>query len=83
MCSQIRVYPARKKARRGGSTAPVAAIPSRIIGYARVSTNEQALPAQRNGLASLGVLADGICVVHGVTGRNRKRPGLREALVAV
>jgi hypothetical protein len=50
-----------------------------IIGYARVSTNEQDLTAQRNGLASLGVFADRIYVDHGLTGRNKERPGLNEA----
>jgi DNA invertase Pin-like site-specific DNA recombinase len=54
-----------------------------IIGYARVSTNEQDLTAQRNGLAALGVSEDRIYVDHGMTGRNRERPGLREALAAV
>ncbi len=53
-----------------------------IIGYARVSTNEQDLTAQRNGLAALGVPADRVYVDHGLTGRNRERPGLREALAA-
>ena len=54
-----------------------------IVGYARVSTNEQDLTAQRNGLAALGVPEDKIYVDHGLTGRNRDRPGLREALAAV
>ncbi|GAC1368381.1 MAG: hypothetical protein NVS2B15_03230 [Pseudarthrobacter sp.] len=54
-----------------------------IIGYARVSTNEQDLTAQRNGLAALGVPTDRIYVDHGLTGRNKERPGLREALAAV
>jgi DNA invertase Pin-like site-specific DNA recombinase len=54
-----------------------------IIGYARVSTNDQDLTAQRNGLAALGVPDDRIYVDHGLTGRNRERPGLREALAAV
>lgn len=54
-----------------------------ISGYARVSTNGQDLTAQRNGLAALGVPADRIYVDHGLTGRNKERPGLREALAAV
>ncbi len=53
-----------------------------IIGYARVSTNEQDLTAQRNGLASLNVSEDRIYVDHGLTGTNRERPGLRETLAA-
>ncbi|TJY66150.1 recombinase family protein [Arthrobacter sp. CAU 1506] len=58
-------------------------MPAHIVGYARVSTNEQDLTAQRNGLAALGVPEDMIYVDHGLTGRNRDRPGLREALAAV
>ncbi|TDE88175.1 recombinase family protein [Occultella glacieicola] len=52
------------------------------IGYARVSTNEQDLTAQRIGLEALGVPADRIYVDHGLTGTTRARPGLREALAA-
>lgn len=53
------------------------------IGYARVSTNEQDLTAQRDGLVALGVEPDDIYVDHGLTGTNRSRPGLREAMAAV
>lgn len=53
------------------------------IGYARVSTNEQDLTIQRDALAALGVEADYIFVDHGLTGTNRARPGLREAMAAV
>lgn len=53
------------------------------IGYARVSTNEQDLTAQRGGLVALGVEPDDIYVDHGLTGTNRSRPGLREAMAAV
>jgi len=52
------------------------------IGYARVSTDEQDLTAQLEGLADLGVSADRIYVDKGLTGTNRARPGLREALAA-
>lgn len=52
------------------------------IGYARVSTDEQDLTAQRNALEALGVTPDRIYVDHGLTGTNRERPGLREALAA-
>lgn len=52
------------------------------IGYARVSTNEQDLTAQRNALEALGVRSNLIYTDHGLTGTNRARPGLREALAA-
>ncbi|MHB8296336.1 MAG: recombinase family protein [Acidimicrobiales bacterium] len=52
------------------------------IGYARCSTDAQDLIAQRDGLARLGVQAERIYVDHGLTGTNRERPGLREALTA-
>lgn len=53
-----------------------------LIGYARVSTNEQDLTAQRDALRALGVADDAVFVDHGLTGTNRSRPGLREALAA-
>ena len=53
-----------------------------LIGYARCSTDEQDLTVQREGLAPLGVTPDRIYVDHGLTGCNRERPGLREALAA-
>ena len=37
---------------------------------------------QRDGLLGLGVEAERIYVDHGLTGTNRERPGLREALAA-
>jgi len=52
------------------------------IGYARVSTDEQDLTAQRDALAALGVKADRVYVDHGLTGTNRERPGLHQALAA-
>jgi len=53
-----------------------------LIGYARCSTDTQDLTAQRDGLAALGVKGSRIYVDHGLTGRNRDRPALREALAA-
>ncbi|NNC14069.1 recombinase family protein [Planctomonas sp. JC2975] len=53
------------------------------VGYARVSTAGQDLTAQRDGLAALGVPPNLIYVDHGLTGRNRERPGLAQALAAV
>ncbi|MFG1953457.1 recombinase family protein [Micromonospora sp. NPDC048830] len=52
------------------------------IGYARVSTDEQDLTAQLDALTVLGVDAERIYVDKGLTGTNRARPGLREALAA-
>ncbi|TNU72931.1 recombinase family protein, partial [Miniimonas arenae] len=52
------------------------------IGYARVSTTGQDLTAQREALARLGVAPDRVYVDHGLTGTNRARPGLREAMAA-
>jgi DNA invertase Pin-like site-specific DNA recombinase len=51
-----------------------------LIGYARCSTDQQDLTAQRDSLIGLGVPANRIYVDHGLTGTNRDRPGLREAL---
>ena len=53
-----------------------------LVGYARCSTDQQDLTAQRDGLLALGVEVDRIYVDHGLTGTNRERPGLREALAA-
>jgi len=54
-----------------------------LIGYARCSTDEQDLTAQRQRLAELGVADDRVYLDHGLTGTNRQRPGLDQALVAV
>ena len=53
-----------------------------LIGYARVSTDQQDLTAQRDGLDALGVSANRVYVDQGLTGTNRERPGLCEALTA-
>jgi DNA invertase Pin-like site-specific DNA recombinase len=53
-----------------------------LIGYVRCSADQQDLTAQRDGLVGLGVPANRIYVDHGLTGTNRERPGLREALAA-
>ena len=58
-------------------------MPKTLIGYARCSTDNQDLSAQREALAELGVAADRIYVDHGLTGTNRARPGLNQALAAV
>jgi DNA invertase Pin-like site-specific DNA recombinase len=57
-------------------------MPGLNIGYARVSTDQQDLTAQRDGLHALSVEAERIYVDHGLTGTNRERPGLHQALAA-
>ena len=57
-------------------------MPGLNIGYARVSTDQQDLTAQRDGLQALGVPAERIYVDHGLTGASRERPGLNQALAA-
>lgn len=53
------------------------------IGYARCSTAEQDLAAQRAALLKLGVAEDRLYTDHGLTGTTRARPGLDQALAAV
>jgi DNA invertase Pin-like site-specific DNA recombinase len=53
------------------------------IGYARCSTDKQDLAAQRTALFDLNVPEDRIYTDHGLTGTNRERPGLAQALAAV
>jgi hypothetical protein len=50
--------------------------PGILIGYARCSTERQDLTAQRQILQELGVAEDRVYLDHGLTGRNRSRPGL-------
>jgi DNA invertase Pin-like site-specific DNA recombinase len=54
-----------------------------LIGYARCSTERQDLSAQRRILSELGVADDRVYLDHGLTGRNRSRPGLTQALAAL
>ncbi len=54
-----------------------------LIGYARCSTDKQDLAAQKAALTELGVSPDRIYTDHGLTGTNRSRPGLDQALAAV
>lgn len=53
------------------------------IGYARCSTDKQDLTAQQEVLVRLGVSPDKIYIDKGLTGSNRQRPGLDQALAAV
>jgi Resolvase, N terminal domain len=54
-----------------------------LVGYARCSTDEQDLTAQRERLRELGVAAGRVYLDHGLTGTKRVRPGLDQALAAV
>ena len=54
-----------------------------LIGYARCSTDKQDLSAQGQALFNLGVSEDNIYTDHGLTGTNRDRPGLDQAIAAV
>jgi DNA invertase Pin-like site-specific DNA recombinase len=54
-----------------------------FIGYARCSTDKQDLCAQQAALVALGVAPDRIYTDRGLTGTNRSRPGLDQALAAV
>jgi len=49
----------------------------------RCSTERQDLTAQRRILSDLGVADDRVYLDHGLTGRNRSRPGLTQALAAL
>jgi len=53
------------------------------IGYARCSTDGQDLTAQKQALETLGVAPDRVYTDHGLTGTNRARPGLDQAIAAV
>ncbi len=52
------------------------------IGYTRCSIDDQDLTAQRDALAALGVEPVRIYADQGLTGTNRNRPGLEQALAA-
>jgi DNA invertase Pin-like site-specific DNA recombinase len=58
-------------------------MPGTLIGYARCSTDQQDLAAQRQRLVELGVAPNRIYLDHGLTGTTRARPGLDQALAAV
>ena len=54
-----------------------------LIGYARCSTDKQDLSAQKQALLELGVSENLIYTDYGLTGTNRQRPGLDQAIAAV
>jgi Resolvase, N terminal domain len=74
------VASARSRSEPALSPGPVAGV---LIGYARCSTDKQDLAAQRHSLRQLGVSDDRVYLDHGMTCRNRRRPGLQQALGAV
>lgn len=67
---------------KGGHTLHLA-MTTTLIGYARCSTDTQDLAAQKAALEKLGVACERIYTDHGLTGTNRSRPGLDQALAAV
>ncbi len=67
----------------GRLTVTHLAMTATLIGYARCSTDKQDLAAQKAALEKLGVAAERIYTDHGLTGTNRSRPGLDQALAAV
>src|SRR6185312_6870337 len=54
-----------------------------LVGHCRCSTDSQDLTAQRQRLRELGVTEDRIYLDHGLTGTNRARPRLDQALAAL
>jgi DNA invertase Pin-like site-specific DNA recombinase len=68
---------------RRGQPGAVAVPQGILIGYARCSTERQDLTAQRRMLSDRGVPDDRVYLDHGLTGRNRSRPGLTQALAAL
>ena len=76
------VRPVRNEIPQRGFIRHTVRVTGLLIGYARVSTTGQDLTAQRDGLAALGVDVERVYVDHALTGTNRARPGLREALAA-
>lgn len=76
-------YPVRKDSQLSGAIRTFLIMTVQLIGYARCSTDEQDLTAQRDRVAELGVAEDRIYLDHGLTGTTRARPGLDQALAAV
>jgi hypothetical protein len=77
---EVELAPRRPAGAPVPSTASDAGV---LIGYARCSTDKQDLAAQRQTLRQLGVSDDRVYLDHGMTGRDRRRPGLQQALAAV
>src|SRR6476646_9026462 len=66
-----------------GAIRTLSVMTETLIGYARCSTDDQDLTAQRERLRELGVADKRIYLDHGLTGTTRARPGLDQALAAV
>src|ERR1700758_4845179 len=66
-----------------GAICTLSVMTETLIGYARCSTDTQDLTAQRERLRELGVADNRVYLDHGLTGTNRARPGLDQALAAV
>ena len=75
----IATEPERDDVREPPSAQPLGI----LTGHARCSTEKQDLTAQRQTLRQLGVSEDRVYLDHGLTGRNRSRPGLNNALAAL
>lgn len=86
---RVRPRPAALQLPRPDCFAPVGAIrtlpimSAQLLGYARCSTDEQNLTAQRDRLHELGVAEELIYLDHGLAGTTLARPGLDQALAAV
>src|SRR3954468_8831572 len=66
-----------------GAIRTISCMNATLIGYARYSTDKQDVEAQRQTLRGLGVAGERIYLDRGLTGTNRHRPGLDQALAAV
>jgi DNA invertase Pin-like site-specific DNA recombinase len=66
-----------------GAIRTIRRVTATLIGYARCSTDKQDVEAQRQTLLALGVMGERIYLDRGLTGTNRRRPGLDQALAAV
>ena len=66
-----------------GAIRTIRGVTATLIGYARCSTDKQDVEAQRQTLLGLGVAGERIYLDRGLTGTNRRRPGLDQALAAV
>ena len=75
---------AERESGAGAVSQPQSTPPAGIlIGYARCSTEKQDLTAQRAILRGLGVAEERVYLDHCLTGTNRSRPGLNNALAAL